>query len=50
MNHFEYRNEELYCEEVPLAEIAREVGTPFYCYSRATLTRHYKVFDEAFGE
>jgi diaminopimelate decarboxylase len=47
MNHFEYRNGELYCEEVPLARIAEEVGTPVYVYSTATIERHYRVFDEA---
>ncbi len=46
MHHFEYRGDELYCEEVPLAKIAAEVGTPVYVYSHATLERHYKVFDE----
>jgi diaminopimelate decarboxylase len=49
MDYFEYQNGELYAEEVPLAKIAREVGTPSYIYSLATLRRHYKVFDEAFG-
>ena len=47
MHHFEYRGDELYCEEVPLAKIAAEVGTPVYVYSYATLARHYKVFDDA---
>ena len=49
MHHFEYKNDELYCEEVPVARIADQVGTPFYLYSRATITRHYRVFDEAFN-
>jgi diaminopimelate decarboxylase len=49
MHHFEYRGDELYCEEVPLAKIAAEVGTPVYVYSHATLARHYKVFDDALG-
>ena len=48
MNHFQYRNGELHAEDVPLASIAREVGTPFYCYSAATLVRHYRVFREPF--
>lgn len=48
MDHFEYRNGELYAEDVPLSLIAREVGTPFYCYSTATLERHYTVFADAF--
>ncbi len=47
MNHFIYKNGELYAEDVPLARIAREVGTPFYCYATATLERHYRVFREA---
>ncbi|MFB3816072.1 MAG: diaminopimelate decarboxylase [Candidatus Methylomirabilales bacterium] len=49
MHHFALRNDDLYCEEVPLARIAEEVGTPAYVYSRATLTRHFQVLDEAFG-
>jgi len=48
MNHFEYRNGILHAEGVPLPRIAEEVGTPVYVYSRATLTRHYTVFAEAF--
>ena len=47
MNHFEYQGDELYCEQVPLAKIARDVGTPTYVYSSATLQRHYRVFDDA---
>jgi diaminopimelate decarboxylase len=47
MNHFEYRNGVLSAEDVPLTLIAEKVGTPFYCYSTATLTRHYKVFAAA---
>ncbi|MBO6519360.1 MAG: diaminopimelate decarboxylase [Rhodospirillales bacterium] len=47
MDHFNYRNGELYAEDVRVADIADTVGTPFYCYSTATLTRHYTVFDEA---
>jgi diaminopimelate decarboxylase len=47
MNHFEYRGGELHCEDVPLARIADEVGTPVYVYSTATIERHYRVFDEA---
>jgi diaminopimelate decarboxylase len=49
MNHFHRRGNDLYCEEVPVARIASEVGTPVYIYSHATLTRHFRVFDEAFG-
>jgi diaminopimelate decarboxylase len=48
MNHFDYVNGELACEGVPLAKIAREVGTPVYVYSTATLRRHYEVFRDAF--
>ena len=48
MNHFSYRDNELYCEEVPVQKIAAEIGTPFYLYSHATLTRHFKAFNEAF--
>jgi len=50
MNHFQYRNGEMFAEEVPLKHIAREVGTPAYIYSLATLKRHYKVFDQAFDK
>ncbi|WP_319774603.1 diaminopimelate decarboxylase [Breoghania sp.] len=48
MHHFSYRNGVLHAEDVSVADIAREVGTPFYCYSTATLERHYKVFSGAF--
>ena len=47
MNHFHYRNGVLCAEDVPLPLIADAVGTPFYCYSTATLTRHYRVFAAA---
>ncbi|MCE9522074.1 MAG: diaminopimelate decarboxylase [Alphaproteobacteria bacterium] len=47
MNHFDYRGGILCAEDVPLPEIARAVGTPFYCYSTATLERHYRVFEAA---
>ena len=47
MDHFLYRNRHLMAEDVALATIAAEVGTPFYVYSAATLTRHYKLFSEA---
>jgi diaminopimelate decarboxylase len=47
LNHFEYRNSELFAEDVALKEIATSVGTPFYCYSSATLERHYQVFQAA---
>ena len=48
MHHFEYRHGEMFAEAVPLKKIAREVGTPAYVYSLATLKRHFRVFDEAF--
>jgi len=47
MDHFLYRDGILYAEDVPLPAIATEVGTPFYVYSCATLTRHFQLFDEA---
>ncbi|WP_444667338.1 diaminopimelate decarboxylase [Cereibacter changlensis] len=47
MDHFLYRNGALHAEDVALADIAATVGTPFYCYSTATLTRHYHLFTEA---
>ncbi len=47
MNHFQYRGGVLCAEEVSLAAIAATVGTPFYCYSSATLERHYRVFADA---
>lgn len=51
MDHFQRRDDGvLYAEEVALPDIAREVGTPFYCYSTATLERHYQVFAEAFAD
>ncbi len=49
MNHFQYKNDVLFCEEVPVAEVAAAVGTPFYLYSAATLTRHFQAFDSAFS-
>src|ERR1700731_3005555 len=49
MNHFDYRNGVLHAEAVNLMELAETVGTPFYCYSTATLERHYRVFSEAFA-
>jgi diaminopimelate decarboxylase len=48
MHHFQYQKDMLYCEEVPVSEIARDVGTPFYLYSHATLRQHFKAFDGAF--
>lgn len=48
MHHFKYRDNELYCEDVPVRRIAEQIGTPFYLYSHATLKRHYQTFYEAF--
>src|ERR1700726_217164 len=50
MNHFDYRNGVLHAEAVNLSELADAVGTPFYCYSTATLERHYRVFSDAFAD
>ena len=50
MHHFQYRNYEMYCEDVPVRTIAEKVGTPFYLYSHATLKRHFTNFDSAFGD
>jgi diaminopimelate decarboxylase len=47
MNHFAYRKSVLHAEDVDLARLADEVGTPFYCYSTATLERHYRAFADA---
>ena len=50
MHHFTYRDGAMCAEDVELSAIARAVGTPFYCYSSATIERHYRVFSEAFAE
>ncbi len=50
MHYFEYRNGELYCEEVPVKKILKEVGTPVYIYSAKTIKRHFKVFRESFSK
>jgi diaminopimelate decarboxylase len=50
MHHFDYRGGVLHAEAVNLAGLAETVGTPFYCYSTATLERHYKVFADAFAD
>lgn len=47
MDHFIYQDGQLFAEDVPVAEIAAAVGTPFYVYSTATLVRHFRLFDEA---
>jgi diaminopimelate decarboxylase len=48
MNHFIFRGNELYCEDVPVKKIAEKVGTPLYIYSHATLKRHFHAFTDAF--
>src|SRR5215469_5726423 len=50
MHHFDYRDGVLHAEGVDLVALAETVGTPFYCYSTATITRHYKVFAGAFAD
>jgi len=50
LHHFDYRDGQLHAEGVAVADIARQVGTPFYCYSTATLTRHFQVFSSAFDD
>ena len=49
MHDFHYQGKELYCEEVPIHRIVRDVGTPCYIYSYRTLVRHYRAYDQAFG-
>src|SRR3954451_14242030 len=49
MDHFNYKNGELYCEDVPAEKIAREVGTPVYVYSKATFLHHYRQIRDAFA-
>jgi diaminopimelate decarboxylase len=48
MHHFDYRDGVLHAEDIAIPDIAAAVGTPFYCYSSATLERHYRVFADAF--
>lgn len=50
MHHFSYRDGHLFAEDVSIERLAREVGTPFYVYSSATLERHFQVFTQAFGD
>ncbi len=50
MNHFDFKDGALHAEDVALADIAAAVGTPFYCYSTATIERHYRVFAGAFAD
>ena len=49
MDHFLYRDGVLMAEDVAVAEIAAEVGTPFYCYSTATFERHFRLFVQQFA-
>lgn len=49
MHHFSYKNGELYCEQVPVRRIVGEFGTPIFIYSRNTLERHFKIFEEPFS-
>jgi diaminopimelate decarboxylase len=49
MHHFSYKNNELYCEQVPVRRIVEEFGTPIFIYSRGTLERHFKIFEEPFS-
>ena len=50
MHHFQYKAEELYCEDVPVRRVAQEIGTPCYIYSLATLKHHFLTFDSAFAD
>ena len=50
MHHFAYRHGVLHAEAVNLVDLAGTVGTPFYCYSTATLRRHYEIFAGAFAD
>ncbi len=50
MDYFNYIDNKLWCEEVPIDDVADKVGTPFYLYSHRTLTRHFRVFEEAFAD
>ncbi|MBN1380042.1 MAG: diaminopimelate decarboxylase [Deltaproteobacteria bacterium] len=50
MNDFHYRDNQLWCENVPVRKIAEQIGTPFYLYSHQTLKNHFAVFDQAFAD
>ena len=50
MDFFQYKNNQLYAEDLPVTQLAQDFGTPLYIYSRATLERHWHAFDNAFGE
>jgi diaminopimelate decarboxylase len=49
MHYFQYKDKNLYCEEIPVEKIAEAVGTPFYLYSHKTMVRHYNAFRDAFA-
>ena len=49
MDHFNYRDGVLYAEDVPLTQLAAELGTPCYVYSKATFERHFRAYTEALG-
>lgn len=50
MDFFQYKNNQLYAENLPITQLAQEFGTPLYIYSKATLERHWHAFDNAFGD
>ena len=50
MHHFEYIDGLMHSEDIAISDLAASVGTPFYCYSSATLSRHYQVFSDSFGD
>lgn len=50
MDHFNYRQQQLYAEDIPVFRLVEDYGSPLYVYSRATLERHYRVFDQALGD
>jgi len=50
MHHFQYIDNELFCEDVSVSDVAHKVGTPFYLYSHATLRQHFRAFDDAFAD
>lgn len=50
MDHFNYQEQQLYAEDIPVLRLVEDYGSPLYVYSRATLERHYRVFDQALGD
>lgn len=50
MRHFDYQDGDMFAEDVSLAKIAAEIGTPVYVYSTATFIRHYRVFADSFND